>query len=129
MKNLTESQGRLYDKLYRDLGDNILHHLQDKAINEVMLNPDGTLWVDSVEEGLIPAGALTQSQAFSIINDLAGINNFVVNQQNPRLEAEFPCFKILKGERFTAQIGVLAGNRRNFRWANLRHKMSYNYVI
>jgi P-type conjugative transfer ATPase TrbB len=100
----TESQQRLYEKLCRDLGEDIIRFLQDTDINEVMLNPDGKLWIDSSSKGLIHASHLNRAQAFSIINDVAGIHNFVVTQHSPRLEAELPFFKIMQGERFTAQI-------------------------
>lgn len=101
---LSESRRRLYEKLYRDLGDKIIQFLQDKDINEVMLNPDGKLWIDSASEGLLHISNLNRAQAFSIINDIAGIHDFVVTQHSPRLEAELPFFKNMQGERFTAQI-------------------------
>lgn len=103
-KEPSESQRRLYEKLYRDLGEDILRFLHDKDINEVMLNPDGKLWVDSSSKGLLEVSNLSRSSAFSIINDIAGIHSFVVTQHSPRLEAELPCYKIMQGERFTAQI-------------------------
>ncbi len=102
--DLTESQNRLYEKLHRDLGSDILEFLRDKDINEVMVNPDGSLWTDSSTFGMVKQSSLSRSQSFSIINDVAGIHNFVVTQHSPRLEAELPVFKEMKGERFTAQI-------------------------
>lgn len=101
---LSESKRRLYEKLYSDLGDDIIQFLQDKDVNEVMLNPDGKLWIDSSSHGLLPISNLNRAQAFSIINDIAGIHEFVVTQHSPRLEAELPFFKSMQGERFTAQI-------------------------
>jgi type IV secretion system protein VirB11 len=104
---LSESQQRLYDKLYRDLGHDIVWALGNPDINEVMLNPDGKLWIDSTRVGSMTIAALDRAQAYSIVNDIAGIHQFVVNQDHPRLEAELPYFKAMKGERFTAQVPPL----------------------
>ncbi|MGB6977194.1 MAG: P-type conjugative transfer ATPase TrbB [Gammaproteobacteria bacterium] len=101
---LNESQRRLYNKLYRDLGNDIIRCLQDDNVNEIMLNPDGKLWIDNTVCGLQYLTELDRAQAFAIISDVAGIHNFVITQHNPRLEAELPFFQSLKGERFTAQI-------------------------
>src|SRR5437764_1457001 len=104
MIHLTESQHRLYEKLYRDFGNEIISFFEEKDINEIMLNPDGKLWIDSSTKGLVYVNNLTRAQAFSIINDVAGIHGFVIAQHSPRLEAELPYFKNMRGERFTAQI-------------------------
>jgi len=104
INELNESHSRLYEKLYRDLGSDIIGSLKDKEINEIMLNPDGQVWIDSSINGLTPASCLTRSQAFSIINAVAGIHNIVITQHAPSLEAELPKFREMKGERFTAQV-------------------------
>lgn len=101
---LSESHRRLYEKLYRDLGSEIVTFLEDKDINEIMLNPDGKLWIDRTSMGQIPVGEVAKAQAFSILNSVAGIHNFVVSQHSPRLEAELPHYKAMRGERFTGQI-------------------------
>jgi type IV secretion system protein VirB11 len=94
----------LYEKLYRDMGDTIIASLQDPNVNEIMLNPDGTLWVDSVNHGQVHVGHFTNSQAYAIIFGVAGIHGFVVNQSHPCLEAELPNYQALRHERFTAQV-------------------------
>jgi type IV secretion system protein TrbB len=102
--NISESYHRLYDKLYRDLGDEITTFLADNDINEIMLNPDGKLWIDRASSGQIATGSINKARAYAILNSVAGIHNFVVTQHNPRLEAELPFFKNMQGERFTGQI-------------------------
>ena len=42
-----EQHQRLQEKLRRELGLNVLTALRDPDITEVMLNPDGSLWVES----------------------------------------------------------------------------------
>jgi P-type conjugative transfer ATPase TrbB len=104
---LSASKQRLYEKLYQDLGEDLLSFLQDKSVHEVMLNPDGKIWVDNPLEGLIHQGYLSAHRALSIIHTVAGIQGTVVTAHSPRLEAELPFFKSLQGERFTAQIPPL----------------------
>jgi type IV secretion system protein TrbB len=101
---LSESQQRLYHKLYSDLGKEIIDYFADANINEIMLNPDGSLWVDSVSDGQVKVGDLNKAQAFAILHSVAGVNNFVVSQYSPRLEAELPYYKELQGQRFTGQV-------------------------
>jgi len=100
----TESQQRLFSKLYQDLGDEIIPLLADKDVNEVMLNPDGTLWADYAKTGMCREGKIPSVQAFAILHSIAGIEGAVVSAQNPRLEAELPYYRELRGERFTGQI-------------------------
>lgn len=99
-----EGNRRLYEKLYIDLGTEIITFLEDNDVNEIMLNPDGKLWVDKSSKGQFLAGNINKTRAFSIMNSIAGIHNFVVSQHSPRLEAELPFYRTMKGERFTGQI-------------------------
>lgn len=101
---LSESNRRLYEKLYRDLGSDIVTCLADPDVNEVMLNPDGKLWIDRTSTGQCHISSMTRAQAFSVLNSVAGIHNFVVSQHSPRLEAELPYYQAMQGERFTGQI-------------------------
>lgn len=102
--NNAESERRLCEKLYHDIGDIIVACLDDKKIHEIMLNPDGRLWIDNHEEGLSSIAHLPSSQVFSIIHAIAGFHNSVINQHNPHLEAKLPFFKSMQGQRFIAQI-------------------------
>lgn len=99
-----ESQRRLCEKLYHDFGEPIIGCLKDKKIHEIMLNPDGKLWVDSREKGLLPITHLSENQVYSIIHAVAGLHNAVINQHHPHLEAKLPFFNGMQGQRFIAQI-------------------------
>ena len=101
---LSETQQRLFSKLHEDLGDTIISLLADKTINEIMLNPDGVLWMDSAKEGLMKAGKVSAVHALAIIHSVAGLQGLVVSSKYPRLEAELPHYRELCGERFTAQL-------------------------
>jgi len=104
MNLLSESQTRLYEKIYRDLGNDIISFLEDDDINEIMLNPDGKLWIDSTKQGQVFIQEMPSPQALSIVNGIAGLHHCVISFHSPRLEAELPFFKSMNGERFTAQI-------------------------
>lgn len=104
MTALLESQQRLYEKLCSDLGAEILGFLQNDDVHEIMLNPNGELWIDSTAQGQVYSGHLTATQSFSILNSIAGIHGRVVSAKQPRLEAELPHFSVLRGERFTGAV-------------------------
>lgn len=104
LEKYNESDFRLYEKLHRVLGSQILDLLQDKTVNEIMLNPDGTLWLDSHCDGQLQVGNLTQAQGYSILSAVAGMHELVVSQNNPRVEATLPIYREMCGERFTGQI-------------------------
>ena len=110
MFEISATQHRLYEKLYDDLGNDIASLLQCTDVNEIMLNPDGTLWIDSATTGLTQYGHLSRSRANSIINAISGINNVVITNHNPRVETELPFFKTMNGERFSAQIPPLVSS-------------------
>ena len=102
---LTESNRRLYEKLTRDLGAMVMDALANPDINEVMLNPDGSLWLDSHTKGMHQAGFMPRVQATAIVNTVAGIHELVLSRDKPHLEAELPFYgAVLKGQRLTAQV-------------------------
>jgi type IV secretion system protein TrbB len=103
MEAYTEGHRRIYDKLNSDLGC-ITGFLQDIHVEEIMLNPDGSLWIDHVDTGVVRIGEMDKLDAFSIIHTIAGMCNLVTSHQNPHVEADFPIYRNMNGERFTAQI-------------------------
>lgn len=106
---LSESQRRLYEKLHQDLGEEILTALADKAVHEIMLNPDGQLWVEHAEKGQYAIGELSTAQGYAILHAVAGIHNGVVSPSTPQLEAELPHYGGMRGERFSGQVPPIVG--------------------
>lgn len=83
------------------LGPEIAAALEDPEIVEVMLNPDGSLWVDRLGEGRSPTGrSLPAPVAERIIRLVAAHARAEVHAGLPILSAELP----ETGERF---LGVL----------------------
>ncbi|MBW0152814.1 MAG: P-type conjugative transfer ATPase TrbB [Phenylobacterium sp.] len=79
------------------LGADIAAFLDDPAIVEVMLNPDGRLWVDRLAGGLEDTGArLSAADGERIVRLVAPHVGAEVHAGNPRVSAELP----ETGERF-----------------------------
>ncbi len=79
------------------LGPAIARFLEDPAVVEVMLNPDGRLWIDRLSEGLNDTGErLSASDGERIIRLVAHHVGAEVHARSPRVSAELP----ETGERF-----------------------------
>ena len=85
-----EHRERLIVKLKRELGTTILDALADDAVIEIMLNPDGKLWVEKFGVGKYHAGNLLPSQSESIVSTVAAMLGTTVGYDKPCLEGEFP---------------------------------------
>ncbi|WP_439650072.1 P-type conjugative transfer ATPase TrbB [Gymnodinialimonas mytili] len=79
------------------LGIDIATWLEDASVVEVMLNPDGRLWVDRLADGLAETGAtLSPADGERIIRLVAHHIGAEVHPESPRVSAELPG----TGERF-----------------------------
>lgn len=79
------------------MGTSIATWLADVAVNEVMLNPDGRLWVDRFGEGITDSGErLAPADGERIIRLVAHHVGAEVHDRSPRVSAELP----ETGERF-----------------------------
>ncbi|WP_457662518.1 P-type conjugative transfer ATPase TrbB [Sinorhizobium medicae] len=79
------------------LGPEIARHLEDPAVVEVMLNPDGRLWIDRLKEGLADTGeTLLAADGERIVRLVAHHVGAEVHPGSPRVSAELP----ETGERF-----------------------------
>src|SRR4030081_3620450 len=78
-------------------GPAIARFLEDPAIIEVMLNPDGRLWIDRLSEGLSDTGErLNAADGERIVRLVAHHVGAEVHAGSPRVSAELP----ETGERF-----------------------------
>lgn len=79
------------------LGAAIAGYLEDESIIEVMLNPDGRLWIDRLSSGLIDTGeTLSAADGERIVRLVAHHVGAEVHAGTPRVSAELPG----TGERF-----------------------------
>src|SRR6266536_2890058 len=97
----TEAISRGARMLRTALGTAIAAWLEDPGVVEVMLNPDGRLWVDRLTEGLIDTGErLAASDGERIVRLVAHHVGTEVHSAAPRVSAELP----KTGERFEGLI-------------------------
>lgn len=83
------------------LGPAIAGYLDDPAIGEVMLNPDGKLWIDRLAGGLEDTGSrVSPDDAERIVRLVAHHVGVEVHGGAPRVSAELP----ESGERFEGLI-------------------------
>src|SRR5690242_8713089 len=88
-------------------GPAIARFLEDPAIIEVMLNPDGRLWIDRLSSGLADTGELVAAaDGERIVRLVAHHVGAEVHAASPRISAELP----ETGERFEGLLPpVVAG--------------------
>ena len=91
-----EQQQRLEVKLRRELGDQILRLLDDNLAEDILLNPNGSLWVKRMGQGFSRIGEMPAAQAASALGTIAAWRGTVLNHERPILETELP----LDGSRF-----------------------------
>jgi type IV secretion system protein VirB11 len=91
-----EHQNRLETKLKRELGDQVLALLSDDRTEDILLNPDGALWVKRIAEGFVRLGEIPAPQASSALSTIAAWRGTVLNHEHPILETELP----IDGSRF-----------------------------
>ncbi len=92
-----EAHGRRRQMLHTAFGARIAAALADPAILEVMVNPDGKLWIDRAALGRFDTGEIVgASEAERIIRLVAAHVRREVTDQNPIVSAELP----ETGERF-----------------------------
>ncbi|RXH41555.1 conjugal transfer protein TrbB [Bradyrhizobium zhanjiangense] len=93
----SEASSRGARMLRSALGSAIAGYLDDEAIIEVMLNPDGRLWIDRLSNGLIDTGeTLSAADGERIVRLVAHHVGAEVHAGSPRVSAELPG----TGERF-----------------------------
>lgn len=97
----SETEKRKSDALNRAFGPVLLKYLDDREVIEILLNPDGKLWVERLgAHGLECVGDMSKVQAMSIISTVAALLETTVSEDRPILECEIPS----NGSRFEALI-------------------------
>ena len=81
---------RLEAKLKRELGENVLELLFEATTEDIVLNPDSTLWVKRMGQGFQEVGVMPPAQAASALNTIAAWKGTVMNHERPILETETP---------------------------------------
>lgn len=101
-----EHSQRLEVKLRRELGPQILGLLEDQRVEDVLLNPDASLWVKRLGEGFSQVGTMDAGMASSALSTIAAWRGTILNHDNPILETELP----IDGSRFEAIVSPVTRN-------------------
>lgn len=91
-----ESRRRLENSLRDALGQIIVDALNDASVVEVMLNPDGKIFIERIGARMEEAGMMSAHDAEAVIGRVAHALKSVVDQNNPIISGELP----LGGHRF-----------------------------
>ncbi|WP_348627961.1 P-type conjugative transfer ATPase TrbB [Mesorhizobium sp. M5C.F.Ca.IN.020.29.1.1] len=90
------SHPRLIRKLQEALGDQLCVALDDATVVEIMLNPDGRLFIERLGHGVAPAGEMTAATAEVVIGSVAHALHSEADDDRPIVSGELP----IGGHRF-----------------------------
>ncbi len=92
-----EKQRRLAEKLQRECGVAVCTPLADDDVTEIMVNPDGKVWIETYSRGVIDTGqVLPPMQVENVITTVAALLETVVTPSQPVVDGELP----FSGHRF-----------------------------
>ncbi|MBY5345470.1 P-type conjugative transfer ATPase TrbB [Rhizobium leguminosarum] len=94
--NQLRSHPRLVRKLQEALGDQLCVALDDANVVEIMLNPDGKLFIERLGHGVTPAGQMSSAAAEMVIGTVAHALHSEVDTEQPIISGELP----IGGHRF-----------------------------
>lgn len=98
------TQKRHHLMLSTALGTELMGWLQRPEVLEIMLNPDGQLWVEVLGQGKFFSGTQLQpEQATNIIKLIASQHHCIIDEKNPELACELKQF----GARFQAWLSPI----------------------
>ncbi len=96
-----EKHQRLQQKFWREFSKPLIEWLALDTVVEILLNPDGKLWVQNQRTGLYYSGQqMSAIRAMNLIGTIASLNDRTVNESSPILECELPFL----GHRFEALL-------------------------
>ena len=113
---------RLLEGLRPACGPLIMGALEDPGVIEVMLNPDGSLWIERYGQDHDRIGEIPVAQGRLILSQVASGLNLTVNEKSPIVEGEFP----LDGSRFEGTFPPIVGPGPSF---SLRKKASRVFTL
>ena len=89
--NADTSHQRLLQMLTTALGGHIAALMEDQAVVELMLNPDGRLWADRLGSGRSDTGyRINPADAQRVIELVASSTGSVCSAESPMVSAELP---------------------------------------
>jgi type IV secretion system protein VirB11 len=113
---------RLLDGLRFACGPLFIGALDDPEVIEIMLNPDGSLWIERYGRDHEHIGEIALAQSRLILSQTASALDLTVNAEHPIVEGEFP----LDGSRFEGTFPPIVGPGPSF---SLRKKASRIFTL
>ena len=101
---------RLLDSLRFNCGAIMMRHLEDPNVVEIMLNPDGKLWVERYGAAMEYVGEMSIAQGKTILSLVANALGCTVDERRPIVEGVFP----LDGSRFEGVFPPIVGPGASF---------------
>lgn len=87
----TKTTKRHLDMISTSFGEDITTLLKNPDVIEIMLNPDGKLWVESYDKGKYFTGiALNPKQSANIIKLVAAYHQEIADYEHPEVACELP---------------------------------------
>ena len=80
--------------LLRDLGANILRYVFDKDVNEIYVNEDHKLRIDTIYGRKNTGDSLDENKVRTICTAISGINDEILNELHPKLSVEIESLNI-----------------------------------
>lgn len=106
MPHQPHSLPRLISKLENALGDHLCLALDDPSVVEIMLNPDGKLFIERLGQGIAAVGEMSRAAAETVIGSVAHVLKSEVDEERPIVSGELP----IGGHRFEGLLPpVVAG--------------------
>ena len=88
------------------LGRSIMQYMHDDNVTEVMVNPDGRLWLDTFDKGVVSTDVVMEPEDTKrIIYMVADISGQVIDLKvDPSLQANIPASRLFSNCRFQAEL-------------------------
>jgi len=115
------SQERLIKKIKIELGPLCLKALENPNVIEIMLNSNGTLWIEELGKPIIQVGSMQESKVKALLGTIASYLNTTITSANPILECELP----IDGSRFEGLLPPIV-NKPTF---TIRKKASQIFTL
>jgi type IV secretion system protein VirB11 len=96
---MTETEARLLRNLEHNFGPAVMDSIRDQDVTDVMLNPDGRLWIQKHGE-MVQAGEIDRARAMQIVSLVGSSLNVTVREEAPIVRGVVPVY----GHRFEGMI-------------------------
>ena len=81
---------RNLEKLRREMGAEIRNAMDNPSVIEIMLNPDGNVWIDKIGSGMELLCDMSPVQSLQMLGTVAHMLGTIINYHNPVVEGELP---------------------------------------